>query len=191
MITTTNNLGLNRMRKMKMKNRLYIGASVLIAFVFCSVSAVAQQVPDAIINNDGIGFSRMIDGELVAFDLVAAYDEHAIVVADCAQFKAKVQGVDWCFASASNKTTFEAATQDNGNNQYLPFVGGHCALGMSFGNLTARGDPRTAVRIGNQLVLNGRFDVRTSFLQDTERNMDNARLRYELAIASGDLKVND
>ena len=58
MITTTNNLGLNRMRKMKMKNRLYIGTSVLIAFVFCSVSAVAQQVPDAIINNDGIGLGR-------------------------------------------------------------------------------------------------------------------------------------
>jgi len=59
------------------------------------------------------------------------------------------------------------------------------------GNLVARGDPRTAVRIGNQLVLNGNFDVRTSFLQDTERNMDNARLRYELALAAGTLHVMD
>ncbi len=174
-----------------MKNRITLSITALLASVVLTASAVAQQVPDAIINTDGIGFSRVIDGELVAFDLVVAYDEHSIVEANCSQFKASAKGVDWCFASAANKATFVAATQDNGNNQYLPFVGGHCALGMSVGNLTARGDPRTAVRIGNQLVLNGRLDVRTSFLQDTERNMDNARLRYELAIASGSLKVSD
>jgi YHS domain-containing protein len=155
------------------------------------VLAAAQQVPDAIINNDGVGFSRMVDGQLVAYDLVAAYDDHAIVEADCSAFKAKVQGVSWCFSSAANAQTFEAATQENGRNHYLPFVGGHCAMGMSVGNLRARGDPRTALRIGNQLVLNGNFDVRTNFLQDTERNMDNARLRYELAIAAGTLRDKD
>lgn len=173
-----------------MKNRIYTVATTLIACLSISTIAWAQEVPDAIMHNDGIGFSRMIEGELVAFDLVAAYDEHSVIEANCSQFKASVQGVDWCFASAANMGTFEAATQENGNNQYLPFVGGHCALGMAFGNLTARGDPRTAVRIGNLLVLNGRFEVRTTFLQDSERNMDNARLRYELAIASGNLKVN-
>lgn len=52
----------------------------------------------------------------------------------------------------------------------------------------ARRDALTAVRIGNQLILNKRFDVRTSFLQNTERNMENARLRYELSIAAGNLK---
>jgi YHS domain-containing protein len=133
----------------------------------------------------------MADGQLIAYDLVAAYDEYMIVEADCSAYKSRLQGVDWCFASAANQSSFEAATQDNGRNKYLPFVGGHCALGMSVGNLTARGDPRTAVRIGNLLVLNGRFEVRTSFLQDTERNIDNARLRYELAIAAGNLKVNE
>lgn len=174
-----------------MKNRFFITMSTLAALMLVGAPALAQSLPDAIINNDGVGFSRMADGKLVAYDLVAAYDEHMIVEADCGAFTSKVQGVSWCFSSAANKTTFEAATQDNGRNQYLPFVGGHCALGMSFGNLTARGDPRTAVRIGNLLVLNGRFDVRTSFLEDTERNMDNARLRYELAIAAGNLRLND
>lgn len=174
-----------------MKNRMYSATTILIACLGISANAIAQQIPDAIINIDGVGFSRMIDDDFVAFDLVAAYDEHSIVVANCDQFKASVQGVDWCFSSAANKSTFEAATQEDGANQYLPFVGGHCALGMSLGNLTAKGDPRTAVRIGNQLVLNGRFSVRTIFLQDSERNMDNARLRYELAIAGGNLKVND
>lgn len=155
-----------------------------------SFSALAQEIPDAIINIDGVGFSRMIDDRFVAFDLVAAYDEHAIVEADCGAFKADVKGVSWCFSSADNKATFDAATQENGNNKYLPFVGGHCALGMSFGNLTAKGDPRTAIRIGDLLVLNGRYVVRTRFLEDTERNIDNARLRYELALAAGNLKVS-
>lgn len=174
-----------------MKNRLLITLATLSTLLFVGTPAFAQQLPDAIINNDGIGFSRMADGNLVAYDLVAAYDEHMIVEANCGAFKATVQGVGWCFSSAANKTTFEEATQDNGRNLYLPFVGGHCALGMSFGNLMARGDPRTAVRIGNLLVLNGRLDVRTTFLQDTARNMDNARLRYDLALAAGQLKVND
>lgn len=174
-----------------MKHRLLTAVATFATLLGFSAPVLAQQIPDAIINNDGIGFSRMADGNLVAYDLVAAYDEHMIVEANCAAYKATAKGVSWCFSNAANKTTFEAATQDNGNNQYLPFVGGHCSLGMSFGNLTARGDPRTAVRIGNLLVLNGRLDVRTTFLQDTARNIDNARLRYDLAIAAGDLKVND
>jgi YHS domain-containing protein len=172
-----------------MSRRISLLLLLVLAMAASPVLGGAQQVPDAMINNDGIGFSRMVDGQVVAYDLVAAYDSHSIVEADCAAFKAQVQGVSWCFASAANAQTFEAATQENGGNHYLPFVGGHCSMGMSLGNLTARGDPRTAVRIGNQLVLNGNFDVRTSFLQDTERNMDNARLRYELAIAAGNLRV--
>lgn len=165
-------------------------AATAVLSIMCS-SALAQQVPDAIINIDGVGFSRMIDGSFVAFDLVAAYDDHTIVESDCSTYKADAKGVSWCFSSAENKATFEAATQENGNNKYLPFVGGHCALGMSFGNLTAKGDPRTAIRVGDLLVLNGRFVVRTRFLEDTERNIDNARLRYELALAAGNLKVNE
>lgn len=163
----------------------------MVGLLGMNATALAQQIPDAIINNDGVGFSRMADGELVAYDLVAAYDEHSILEANCSVFKSDVQGVSWCFSNAANKATFEAATQENGRNKYLPFVGGHCSLGMSFGNLTARGDPRTAIRVGDLLVLNGRFAVRTSFLEDTERNVDNARLRYELAIAAGNLKIND
>ncbi len=174
-----------------MKNPLIKALTCFTLLFGIYTPALAQQTPDAIINNDGIGFSRLADGVLVAYDLVAAYDEHMIVEANCNAFKSSAQGVDWCFLSAANQTTFETATQDNGRNKYIPFVGGHCALGMSFGNLTARGDPRTAVRIGDLLVLNGRFSVRTSFLQDTERNVDNARLRYELAIAAGNLKVNN
>lgn len=171
-----------------MSRSIFLIPVFVLALAGSPVLAAAQQMPDAIINNNGVGFSRMVDGQRVAYDLVAAYDDNAIVEADCAAFKASVQGVSWCFSSAANQQTFEAATK-NGRNHYLPFVGGHCSMGMSVGNLTARGDPRTAVRIGNQLVLNGNFDVRANFLQDTERNMDNARLRYELALAAGTLRV--
>lgn len=153
--------------------------------------ASAQKVPDSIINTDGIGFFRVIDDDLVVFDFVSTYDEYAIVVADCSAFKSRVQGVGGYFSSGKNLSAVDELTQDTGRNHYLPFVGGHCAVGMSMGNLAAKGDPRTAVRIGNQLVLNGRLDVRTSFLRDTERNMDNARLRYELAIAAGNLHVSE
>jgi len=174
-----------------MSRNISLLTALALALAGAPTLATAQQVYDAIINNDGIGFSRMADGHVVAYDLVSAYDDNAIVEADCAAFKATVQGVSWCFSSAANEKTFEDATQDDGRNHYLPFVGGHCSMGMSMGNLAARGDPRTAVRIGNQLVLNGNFDVRTSFLQDTERNMDNARLRYELALAAGTLRAKD
>jgi len=83
--------------------------AITLLFVF-SAPAIAQQKPDAIINVDGIGFSRIIDDELVAFDLDAAYDEHSIVEANCSAFKSRVQGVDWCFSSAENLATFDAAT---------------------------------------------------------------------------------
>ena len=153
-------------------------------------SASAADLPTAIIANEGIGFSRMEEGKVIAYDLVDAYDSHKITVADCAAHKADHQSVTWCFASAENMSKFVAATGDNGRNPYIPFVGGHCSLGMSLGNFVARGDPRTAVRIGDVLVLNGNLDVRTRFLTDTERNMDNARLQYQLGLRNGSMAEN-
>ncbi len=169
-----------------MKKSLLGSVALLISCL--TGTTLAQDIPDAIISHEGIGFSRMDEGAVVAYDLVSAYDEHVVLEADCGTFKAEAKGVSWCFANAQNQATFEAATTANGNNPYLPFVGGHCGLGMANGNLVAKGDPRTAVRIGDHLVLNGRFVVRTRFLQDTERNVDNALLRYALAIEVGKLK---
>ncbi|MDO8270986.1 MAG: hypothetical protein Q7U82_03575 [Gammaproteobacteria bacterium] len=153
-------------------------------------SASAAELPTAIIANEGIGFSRMEEGKVIAYDLVDAYDTHKITVADCAAHKADHQSVTWCFASAENQSKFIAATGENGRNPYIPFVGGHCSLGMSLGNFVARGDPRTALRIGDVLVLNGNLDVRTRFLMDTERNMDNARLQYQLGLRNGNMAEN-
>ncbi|HAG71064.1 MAG TPA: hypothetical protein DCL66_02570 [Gammaproteobacteria bacterium] len=57
--------------------------------------ALAQQTPGAKINTDGMGFSRVAQGTRAAYDLVAAYDEHAIVEANCSTVKADVKGVSW------------------------------------------------------------------------------------------------
>lgn len=174
------------------KFSMFVPALLALALSVCSgMSFAADAAPQAIIANEGIGFSRMEEGKVIAYDLVAAYDTHQVVIADCSAHKADHQNVTWCFSSAANMDTFVAATGENGRNPYIPFVGGHCSLGVSLGNFVARGDPRTAVRIGDLLVLNGNLDVRTRFLQDTERNMDNARLQYQLGLANGSMTRND
>ena len=154
-----------------------------------STASAAEAIP-VMINNNGIAFSRMQDGQVIAYDPVAAYDEHTVQVADCNAFKADLKGVSWCFSSLTNQESFVGATTETGANRYIPFGGGHCSLGLANGNLAARGDPRTAIRIGTELFLNGNLDVRTRFLQDTERNVDNGRLRFQLAIQNGDLVEN-
>jgi hypothetical protein len=124
-----------------------------------ALAAEADVQPQPImINNNGIAFSRMEEGQVLAYDPVAAFDSHTVMLADCGAHKAELQGVSWCFASAENAQTFIAATTESGQNKYIPFGGGHCSLGLAFNNLVARGDPRTAVRVGDSLVLNGNFD---------------------------------
>lgn len=149
--------------------------------------SVAAETHPIIINNNGIAFSRKDGDQTVAYDPVAAYDQHMISIADCSRFKVDLQGVSWCFASAENAQTFSNATTAEGYNHYVPFGGGHCALGLVFNNLAARGDPRTAIRVGDKLVLNGNFDVRSRFLTNTENNMSQASSNFESAIADGKL----
>lgn len=159
------------------------------ALVFPFTAQAAEPVAKAIIENDGIAFSRMDNGRLIAYDTVAAFEDNMSLVADCSAYSTEYEGVTWCFSNGENKQLFEAAAQE-GRNKYVPFGGGHCSLGLASGNLTARGDPRTAVRIGNQLVLNGNFDVRARFLQDSQRNLDMATIRYDMAIKDGSLEMN-
>jgi hypothetical protein len=140
-----------------------------------ALAAEAEVQPQPImINNNGIAFSRMEEGQVIAYDPVAAFDSHTVMLADCGAHKAELQGVSWCFASAENAQTFMAATTESGQNKYVPFGG-------------ARGDPRTAVRVGDSLVLNGNFDVRARFLSATETNMSNALKNFETGIAEGKL----
>ena len=158
-----------------------------LSLLFASLHATAQETHPVIINNDGIGFSRKDDEVTVPYDPVAAFDQHTVVVADCSQFKVELKGLSWCFSTAENAQAFTDATSAEGENHYIPFGGGHCALGLVFDNLAARGDPRTAVRIGDHLVLNGNFDVRARFLTDTDTNMTQAATNFQTAINEGKL----
>lgn len=173
-----------------MSNRVLATLATLTIILLPSFLQAAEPVADAIINNEGIGFSRMDNSRLIAYDTVAAYEDHQVLVADCSAYGVDYRGVTWCFSNGKNQQLFQAAA-DAGQNTYIPFGGGHCSLGLAFGNLTARGDPRTAVRIGNQLVLNGNFDVRSRFLQDSQRNMDMGTLRYEMALKDGSLRPGE
>ena len=163
---------------------LFLGAPISGTAVAAEAEAQPQPI---IINNNGIAFSRLEEGQVLAYDPVAAFDAHTVQIADCNAHKVDLQGVSWCFASAENAQTFTAATTESGQNKYVPFGGGHCSLGLAFNNLVARGDPRTAVRVGDSLVLNGNFDVRARFLSATETNMSNALKNFETAIAEGKL----
>lgn len=160
---------------------------ISLSLLLGSLPAAAQETHPVIINNDGIAFSRKDGEQTLAYDPVAAFDQHTIAVADCSQFKVELQGLSWCFASAENAQAFTAATTAEGENHYIPFGGGHCALGLAFNNLAARGDPRTAVRVGDKLVLNGNFDVRARFLTDTDTNMAQASANFATAISEGKL----
>jgi|GEM_PF-5996419 len=109
-----------------------------------------KQLPE-IITFDGHGFAfkdnwqdkdKTKHGPLAVYDVVSAWDGH-IQKADCAKFKTALKGATWCFASSENKTRFEKKTEE-GENAFLPFAGGRCALGMSWGTLTARGNPLSA-----------------------------------------------
>ena len=169
------------------KLRGTLSGLIALTLLLSTAQTLAQDTHPIIINHDGIGFARKDGEQTVAYDPVLAYDSHTIAVADCTRFKSELQGVTWCFANAENAATFTAATTAEGHNHYLPFGGGHCSLGLAFNNLAARGDPRTAVRVGDLLVLNGNFDVRARFLEDTTTNVSRATENFATAIAEGKL----
>jgi YHS domain-containing protein len=115
-------------------------------------AAHAQQSLPEIITFKGKGFAFIPNwqdedeskhGPLIVYDVVSAWGG-GILEADCAKFQVKLKGAEWCFANAANKSRFEKNTTKGGDNSFLPFAGGRCALGMSWGTLLARGDPLSA-----------------------------------------------
>ena len=102
----------------------FIATIVLVCAVSnIALAADAEIQPQPImINNNGIAFSRMEEGLVIAYDPVAAFDSHSVMLADCSAHKAELQGVSWCFASAENAQTFVAATTESGQNKYIPFI---------------------------------------------------------------------
>lgn len=86
---------------------------------------------------------------LLVYDVVSALDKKTLLRADCERWSVVHKGVQWCFGSKKNKSTFEesikppkgAEASSVVTSRFEPHVGGHCMVGVSRGG-QAPGDPR-------------------------------------------------
>ena len=179
----------------------HIALALLGALILSTSAAAAEkekQKPTEIIANSGIAFSR-VEGEkdqkkVIAYDVMSAWDNRQPLVADCDAYSSRLKGVKWCFATAANKVTFDKATDKEGDNKYLPFAGGRCALGTSWGYLNAKGDPRTARLLdtdrGQVLVLQSQQRWWSKFEKHEFTRMQGAQLNYTMALRNGHIVPN-
>lgn len=169
--------------------RLNVLFGALCALAIASPTFAQEKQPE-IVANQGIAFSRVDDDKkVIAYDVVAAYDDHATMVADCGKFKVDFKGVSWCFVSEENRKKFEAAAKER-VNPYIPFGGGYCARGLSNGNF-AHGDPRTHVRAGPDLIVNGSWSVADHFFDHLTARRESARVFYRSSQRTGLITPND
>jgi hypothetical protein len=174
-----------------MKTFMRMAVWLSMAVVFWPVIASAEEKLTEIVTNEGIAFSRIDKDskQLEVYDTVAAYDDHATTLADCARHSIQFKGAKWCFSSSVNRKKFEEAMKDR-NNRYVPFGGGYCARGLSNGNF-AKGDPRTHVRAGTDMVLNGSWAVADTFWDKASSLLAAGRVTYTMALRHGDIVPND
>ena len=67
-----------------MNKRIALLITTLFTSILSATAVAAEPVSTVIIANEGIGFSRMEDGKVIAYDTVAAFENNEIVVANCA-----------------------------------------------------------------------------------------------------------
>lgn len=118
-------------------------------------------------------------GKLLVYDVVSAWHGKP-VLADCGKFQTKLKGVTWCFKDEANRKVFETKTEQ-GDNDYIPFAGGRCTAGASWGLLGARGDPTTA------RVLKDPFGEKILVLQSNKKwwiGFKDSDLRRAMAIVN-------
>jgi hypothetical protein len=154
-----------------------------------------------IVVNDGVAFSwkKHEKGKRIDFDVVSAWENAKNggepAVADCDKFSTQLKGATWCFATAANLKRFLAETDKDGENSYLPFVGGRCALGASWGRLQAAGDPRSARIVqgdlGPMLVLHSHKKWWSVFSKNEFVRMQVAQMRVDFAMRVGDIVPNE
>lgn len=123
-------------------------AVLTIAALYSSSASAQVKVYPEWSAHQGIAFSRITDEKtktLEVYDVVSAWQLAGRPrLAHCDKWKTPLKGVFWCFASERNMQLFKDATESDGSNTYLPDLGGHCALGTSWGYPGPKGDPRTA-----------------------------------------------
>jgi len=176
-----------------MKHLIFIFLSIIIFGL--TAQAAEKPVPEIIVNN-GIAFSWQEEDNapVVAYDVVSAWKHREPAVADCGKYSTMFKGAKWCFANATDETAFIKAIDKDGDNKYVPFVGGRCALGTSWGRLGAKGDPRTGRIIdsdlGPVLVLQSAQKWWPTFERHLFTRMEIARMRFDFGKRVGDIVPN-
>ena len=89
-----------------------------------------------------------------------------------AKFTATHRGAAYRFASAANKSAFEANPA-----HYLPQFGGFCAYGVSVGK-KFDGDPRVFEIVDDKLYLNLNPDIQATWRKDTAGNLKKAASQW-------------
>ncbi len=193
-----------------MRKLLIIAVSILLANA--TGAALAQEAPKPaateakkplteIVVNDNVAFSwrKHEKGARIDYDVVSAWDNAKKggrpSVADCEKHQTTLKGATWCFASVANQKRFLAETDKDGENAYLPFAGGRCALGASWGRLQATGNPETARIIdgdlGPILVLHSAEKWWPMFKKDMFTRLQVAQMRIDFATKVGDIVPNE
>lgn len=130
------------------RNAVMIGVLVFTIFFTAVLTTLAKgetRVLPEIHVVDGHAFAWRDNDKapLKVYDPVAAL-EGSVRLADCVLYKTIYKGATWCFANKRNLDKFAKHTDAKARNPYVPFLGGRCTLGASWGRLWAPGDPTTA-----------------------------------------------
>ena len=127
-----------------------------LAIVFVSTTSAKTLLN---VDKSGVGIK--------GYDPVAYFTDNKAIKGS-AQFQSDSSGVTYHFASAQNKTAFDANPA-----KYEPQFGGFCAWAVSQG-YTAPIDPKAFQVVNGRLLLQYSLSVRKQFSQDTEGNLRKA-----------------
>ncbi|MEO1203523.1 MAG: YHS domain-containing (seleno)protein [Pseudomonadota bacterium] len=112
------------------------------------------------------------DGAIRGYDPVA-YHVAGEPQKGSAGHQSTYNGETWFFASAENKSLFDADPE-----RYAPAYGGYCAYGMSKGYVVSTVPEAWHIEDG-QLYLNYSLGVRKTFLKDAPGNIARADVNWE------------
>ena len=196
---------------MKLKFISKIAAIVLAACL--AAPAQAQETPKPrpeIMVRDGKAFTFQEKqkaeekgpntNRIIPFDIVSAWDNaekgREPAMANCERFQTTLRGVIWCFRNERNLARFAAATDKDGNNPFVPLVGGRCTLAAALGLFDIYGDPRTARiatdKLGRKvLILHGSEKWWTTFNKERSTLLANAVSNWNMLRSPGQIVPND
>jgi YHS domain-containing protein len=133
----------------------------ILATAFLALALVSTASSKTLLNVDRSGVG------IKGYDPVAYFTENKAMKGD-AQFQSQAGGVTYYFASAENKSAFDANPA-----KYEPQFGGFCAWAVSQG-YTAPIDPNAFQIVHGRLLLQYSLKVRQDFGADTEGNLKKA-----------------